>query len=216
MLALIGWWRFFYFFRDPERLIPTGKNIVSRADGVIIYIKRIEEGIIPISTKNKKEIPLEEITKLNLNDIFKRGYIIGIFMSLWDVHINRAPISGTIRKIFYFSTTKNFSMVKLTINNLLKKKRLLPQDPLYLFRNERNTIFIEGEIPICVVQIADEYVNKIICWKREGDYVEKGERIGLIQMGSQVDLLVPHIDSLGIKVKEGMHVKAGESILAIY
>ncbi|MBU0701907.1 phosphatidylserine decarboxylase [bacterium] len=74
------WWRFYYFFRDPERKIPAGDNIVSPADGTIVYVKEINEGQIPMSVKKGKEIRLEEIANIQHNR-FNKGYIIGIFMS---------------------------------------------------------------------------------------------------------------------------------------
>ncbi len=84
----------------------------------------------------------------------------------------------------------------------------------HIFQNERNTLLIKGFFPVWVVQIADIYVNKIECWVKESDNVSKGERFGMIKMGSQVDLLFPvsPIDSLVVKI--GDKVRAGESIIA--
>ena len=73
---------------------------------------------------------------------------------------------------------------------------------------------IEGGLPVYVTQIADIYVNKIDCWAKEGDNLEKGQRIGMIKMGSQVDIVFPVFPNVKITVKEGQKVKAGESIIA--
>jgi phosphatidylserine decarboxylase len=220
LITIVGvllYWRFIYFFRDPERIIPSGNNVVSPADGTIVYIKKIDKGCIPLSIKNKKEIKLEEITKVDFKSKFEGGYIIGIFMSPWDVHVNRAPIKGRIEDIFYYQSKFNLTMAKVTLNKLLKRKELLPLAPHYLFENERNSLIIHGDFPVAVIQIADQYVNKIECWVKKDQLVEKGERIGLIRMGSQVDILLSSLnDKVRILVKEGIHVKAGETILAVY
>jgi phosphatidylserine decarboxylase len=213
LIILILYWRFFFFFRDPERTIPPGENIVAPADGIIIYIKRIKEGEIPIVTKGKDQIKIEELTKVANYEIFHSGYIIGIFMTLFSVHINRAPIAGKVEKIQRFKG-KNISMARMTFNKFFGKK------PLYsncghIIQNERNTIILKGKFPLCLVQIADLYVSKIKCWVKVNQIVEKGQKIGMIRMGSQVDVIFPALGSIEIKVKEGQSVKAGESVLAV-
>lgn len=212
ILLLITYWKFFYFFRDPERIIPPGNNLVSPADGTVIYIKKIEAGEIPIAVKNGNKIKLEEITKASMSDEFKDGYIIGIFMSLWDVHVNRSPIFGVVERIRYFPG-KNLTMARMTMNKLLRRKEVF-QDNGYLLQNERNTLLIRGIFPVAVVQIADLHVNKIVSFVTEKDTLEKGQRIGLIKMGSQVDIILPNMPNGKIKVNIGQHVKAGETIIA--
>lgn len=207
------WWRFYYFFRDPEREIPGGNNIVSPADGTIVYVKEIKNGEIPISVKKGKEIRLEEMSKIHDNR-FNEGYIIGIFMSPLSVHVNRAPISGKVEQISYFHS-KNINMGRMFLNTIFRKK------PFYvgcdhILQNERNTIIINGEFPVAVVQIADVVVHKILCWVKEGQTITKGERIGLIRMGSQVDIILPAEKGIKIVVREGEYVYAGETILATY
>ncbi|MFH1861001.1 MAG: phosphatidylserine decarboxylase [bacterium] len=207
------WWRFYYFFRDPERKIPAGDNIVSPADGTIVYVKEINEGQIPMSVKKGKEIRLEEIANIQHNR-FNKGYIIGIFMSPLSVHINRAPISGKVEQISYFHS-KNINMGRMFLNTIFRIR------PFYsgcdhLLQNERNTIIIDGKFPIAVVQIADVVVHKILCWVKEGQTVTKGERIGLIRMGSQVDIILPAEKGIKIAVKEGEYVYAGQTVLVTY
>lgn len=210
-VALYFYWHFFFFYRDPDRNIPGGKNIVSPADGTIVYIKKVEDGIVPISIKNKKLIKLEEIFKFKLNPP-QPYYLVGVFMHPTDVHVNRAPISGKINRIIY-TQSNNLPMTLMWWRTLL---RIKPYE-LYsnhIIQNERNTILIQGEIPVLMVQIADIYVNKIECWIKEKQEIGKGERIGMIKMGSQVDLLFPMAPILNVEVKVGQKVKAGETIIA--
>ena len=214
-LLLIGllytYWRFLFFFRDPERKIPDGDNIVSPADGTIVYIKKIDSTNVPISIKNKKEIKLDEIFK---GEIISRPYYLGgIFMHPTSVHVNRSPISGIVKEITYMKAN-NLPMTMMWLRVLLKRK---PYElySKHIFNNERNTIYIEGEIPVYVTQIADIYVNKIECWLKKFDKVEKGQRFGMIKMGSQVDFLFPILPNISIKIEEGEKVKAGETIIAI-
>jgi phosphatidylserine decarboxylase len=214
-IAFFLYWRFFYFFRDPERIIPAGNNVVSPADGIVIYVKEVEKGEVPIAIKNNKEIRLEEITKSNLDDEFSQGYIIGIFMTLFSVHVNRSPIAGRIEKISYFQNSPNLSLAQLTLNTLFGRKPLHGSGE-HILQNERNTIRIDGDIPLYVVQIADSYVKRIVCWVKEEQSVKKGQRIGLIRMGSQVDLIFPKYDGIRTVVNEGDHVVAGESVIATY
>jgi phosphatidylserine decarboxylase len=212
-VALAIYWRFFYFFRDPDRITPSGDNIVAPADGTIIYIRKVEEGKVPLAIKNRKEIELEEIMKLDPDGKASQRYIMGIFMTPLDVHVNRAPISGKVEQMLYFSG-KNFSMARMTFN------KILGINPLYsgtghILQNERNTMLIKGEFPVYVVQIADSYVKKIENWVKEGEVVKKGQRIGIVKMGSQVDVIFP-LEPLEIQVREGQHVTAGETILATW
>lgn len=211
-IILYVYWRFFFFFRDPERVIPSGNNIVSPADGTIVYIKKIDDNSIPLTIKKKKEIKLDEFLNSKILDSSCPYYIIGVFMHPTSVHVNRAPIAGVIKKIIY-TTGRNLPMTATWMRVLFNRK---PYE-LYgshIFTNERNTILIEGILPVYITQIADIYVKKIECWVKEGESVVKGQRIGMIKMGSQVDTVFPLKKNIEIAVKEGDKVKAGESILA--
>ena len=209
-IAVYLFWRFNFFFRDPSRIIPSGDSIVSPADGTIVYIKKIKNGVVPISIKKKKEIQLNEISKLDIpnNDY----YIIGIFMHPTSVHVNRAPIEGMVKKIVY-TKARNLPMTLMWWRVLLRIKPYELYSP-HIFMNERNTIFIDGFLPVFIIQIADIYVNKIQCWVKEGQKILKGEKIGRIIMGSQVDLVFPCRDEIKIVVRDGQKIKAGETIIA--
>jgi phosphatidylserine decarboxylase len=212
--ALYLWWRFFFFFRDPERTPPEGNNILSPADGTIVYIKKIKKNIIPISIKNKKEIKLEELTHQK-NFLNKNYFLIGIFMHPTSVHVNRAPIKGKITFQKYISNKKNLPMTLMWMRTLFNFKPYEKYSK-HILENERNITTITGPFPVTIIQIADIYVNKIVSFVKKENNVKKGQRIGIIKMGSQVDLLLPYDKNLNIKIKKGQKVKAGESILAEY
>jgi phosphatidylserine decarboxylase len=196
LIIIFVWFKYLYFVRDPERRIPDGNNIVSPADGIVVYVREIE---------------VEEITKVPGLQ-FDGGKLIGIHMSIFNVHINRAPISGRIEKLFYYKG-KNLSMIKMGLRTLLRLKPYY-KDSEHIIQNERETSIIRSEngFSICLIRIADRIVKKIVGLKEQGDLVVKGERIGLIKMGSQVDIILP--PDVQVLVKEGDRVVAGETVIA--
>ncbi len=212
VIVVYFWWRFYFFFRDPERDAPEGRDILAPADGKIVYIKKVTKNIIPMSIKEGKKIQINEITKMSqLND--EEKFIIGIFMFPWSVHVNRAPIEGVIGETFHFKN-KNRPMTLMWMKSLFNIRPYYKKC-YHVLENERKTTVIKGPLEVIVVQIADIYVNKILSWVKPDQRVAKGQRIGMIKMGSQVDCIFP-ADKVMIRVKEGQHVKAGETILATY
>ncbi|HQH24768.1 MAG TPA: phosphatidylserine decarboxylase [Bacteroidales bacterium] len=188
---------FFYrFFRNPHRIIPGDQNdIVSGADGRIIYIKELEKDQIPVTVKKLRIADLSEITKTN---ILKRPcYLIGIAMTLFDVHVNRSPIDGKIVLV------KHTDGTAIGLNT-----------PVSTITNERNTVVIEREDGVIagVVQIAARGVRRCIIMKKPGDIVERGSIIGKIRWGSQFDMIIPR--NCEIKIREGEQVYAGSTIIA--
>lgn len=209
--------RFVWFYRDPPRTPQeTERTIISPADGQIVYIKKIEEGKISAEKLGQK-IKLEEIAKFPL-DTKPEGWIIGIYMSPLDVHFNYAPIAGKAEKIAYTKAKANLPMadlleyitlayLKRTVDNFAKR---------FHFENERNTILLKGEeFSVVVVEIADKFVNKINCFVKEGQGLALGEKIGFVDRGSQVDLIILKED-LDFKVKFGDQVYGAKSIIAKY
>lgn len=187
---------FFYrFFRNPDRKIPGEKNdIVSPADGRVIYIKELEKSQIPVSIKKKRIANVSEITK---TDILEQPcYLIGIAMTLFDVHYNRAPIDG------------NIIMVKHTPGSAIGLNT--PESTLV---NERNTTVFEREdgIKAGVVQIAARWVDRCIVIPKEGALMKRGDIFGKIRWGSQADLVIPR--NCEICVREGEQVYAGSTII---
>ncbi len=184
------------FFRNPSRRITSDKDeFVSPADGRIIYIKELEKDQIPVSVKKYRLASIEEVTKTSIPE--QPCYLIGIAMTLFDVHVNRAPINGKV------------ILVKHTPGKYLGLNR--PESTIV---NERNTIVIQREdgIMVAVVQIAARYVRRCIVSVREGENVAHGAIIGRIRWGSQADVIIPR--NCEIIVREGDQVFAGETVLA--
>lgn len=210
IIIIYIFWRFKYFFRDPVRVIPSGDNLVSPADGTIVYVKEIRSGIIPIAVKKNNKIKLDEITKMNIpKDI---SYcIVGIFMHPTSVHINRSPIDGIVEDVVY-TNGNNLPMTLMWWRVLLRRK---PYEwySEHIIKNSRNSVLIKGRIPVVVVQIADIYVSKIEFWMNKGSNIVKGDKIGRIVFGSQVDLIFPML-KCDVKVKVGQYVKAGQDVIA--
>ena len=161
-----------FFFRDPEREITTDQSlVVSPADGRVTIVKEIEPG-----TANSPNL-------------------VSIFLSPFDVHINRSPIAGTITDVTY-----------------ARGKFLMATNPNASLVNEQNVLTIQGErITVICKQIAGILARRIVCWKKAGDRVDLGERIGLIKFSSRTDLILPC--SVEIVVSKGMRVKGGISVI---
>jgi phosphatidylserine decarboxylase len=158
-----------FFFRNPKRQIPTDPRvIVSPADGKVVKVDRVGN-----------------VTKLS------------IFLSLFDVHVNRSPIAGRIEAIDYKK-----GKFKAAFNHAASVE------------NERNVIMVaNGNLKLVFTQIAGLIARRIVCWKKVGDTVAKGELIGLIRFGSRVDVLFPA--GTEATVVPGMRVRGGESPIGI-
>jgi phosphatidylserine decarboxylase len=161
-----------FFFRDPERTPPPDpETIVSPADGRIMEI--VEEA--------RDGHP---------------GRRISIFLSIFDVHVNRAPVVGRITAIEYRSGKFYAAM----------RGRASAE-------NEQNAIHVSSEHgEVVFKQIAGWIARRIVCWKAVGDSVTRGERVGMIRFGSRVDIWLP--DRVEILIRPGRHVAGGTSILA--
>jgi len=120
--------------------------------------------------------------------------MISIFMSPLDVHVQRAPINGRIRKILY------------------QKGKFRPANSLNAIRNENNQILIQDIDAVKVIQIAGLIARRIECFVKTGDHVLKGDKIGRINLGSQVTMIIPK--NVVLKVRKGERVTAGETIIA--
>lgn len=157
-----------FFFRDPERKIPADPSVVvSPADGKVVEILQQSDGTTRIS----------------------------IFLSIFNVHINRAPIDGIIESTQY--TPGKFKPAF---------------DPNASAENEQNVLVIDhGSYKIKVSQIAGILARRIVCWKKTGEAVQKGERFGLIKFGSRVDLTLPR--NVIPSVKKGDRVKGGSTVV---
>lgn len=165
-----------FFFRNPERHPPSDEHaVLSPADGTVVEV-------------------LDETVSENFQLPGLRR--ISIFMSIFNTHVNRIPVSGMIEK-------------KVHVAGIFLDAR----EPRSSLLNERNSLIIKGEQGLIeVVQIAGKVARRIVCWVRPGDAVRKGERFGLIRFGSRLDVYLP--GGYDIVVGVGMRVKAGETIIA--
>ena len=178
------------FYRDPKRVIPVGNCIVSPADGRIIRI--IETSKKGLSVRKG----LLGKVIVSSKDVADQCRIISIFMSPLDVHINRAPIGGT---------------VKLVSHSRGKFFRAYDFDKS--LENEKNEIVIEnGRLRVKVIQIAGFLARRIKCCVSINQKINKGGKIGMICLGSQTMLIIPKHAALRIKLNE--RVKGGETIIA--
>lgn len=133
------------------------------------------------------------VTRIEEND---DGKLVSVFLSPLDVHINRSPIAGRIESVTYIRGKK----MPATSNDAS-------------FFNERNSLKIEGEkITVVCTQIAGILARRIVCWSKEGDNLELGQKFGLIKFSSRTDVLMPF--NVDIKVKIGDKVRGGETIIA--
>jgi len=187
------------FYRDPDRVPPDAENIiVAPADGVVKYVKHIEKGNVPFSSKGKEDVRLSEPLLNILPD--GQGYLIGIGMTFLDVHVTRAPIGGKVTYIEHIP------------GGFYSLKR---EDTPY--RNERLIEIIENDrFRIGLIQIASRLVRRIVAYVREGDQLRLGRRIGIIKFGSQVDIVLPKLEDLKVKVGVADQVYAGISVIAEY
>ena len=158
-----------FFFRNPKREIPADPRvIVAPADGRVVRVERVGN-----------------VTKLS------------IFLSIFNVHVNRSPIAGRIEAVDYKS-----GKFKAAFNHAASVE------------NERNVIMVsQGDIKIVFTQIAGLVARRIVCWKKVGDTVAKGELIGLIRFGSRVDVLFPA--GTDATVEKGMRVRGGSSQIGL-
>lgn len=161
-----------FFFRDPRRSAPTDENlIVSPADGRV--------------TRVSKLAPDDPVSPT----------IVSIFLSPFDVHINRAPVAGVITNVSY--TKGKFLMATREEASLV---------------NEQNALTIEGaRATVVCKQIAGVLARRIVCWKNAGDHLALGERFGLIKFSSRTDLILP--PEVEVQVRVGIKVRGGVTVI---
>lgn len=186
VFAAMGWWLLALillvvtgfvvnFFRDPERVAPEDTDaVVSPADGRVIKVDFAPD---PITGEIRQ--------------------VVCVFMNVFDVHVNRAPVEGSVELIRYIpGKFFNASLDKASTDN------------------ERNILVMgRGADRFTIVQIAGLVARRIVCWTEPGDILRRGERFGLIKFGSRVDLYLP--DGYAVKVYAGETVRAGETALAV-
>ncbi len=169
----------YYFFRDPERVPPAGEGlVVSPADGVVSLI----EAAVPPAELDMPQTPLTRVS---------------VFMNVFNCHVNRAPVAGTVTRIAYRpGKFFNASLDKASADN------------------ERNSLRIRSQTgrDLAVVQIAGLVARRIVCLVAAGDAVSTGERFGLIRFGSRLDVYLPNgVDPV---VRIGQTMVGGETVIA--
>lgn len=164
-----------YFFRDPKRAVPGEAGlVVSPADGRVTRVEKISKG--------DEDSPT----------------VVSIFLSPFDVHINRSPIAGKVIDVTY--TKGRFKSATSDKASLV---------------NEQNALTIEGQgMTVVCKQIAGVLARRIVCWKRAGDSLDLGERFGLIKFGSRTDLVLPA--SVDVSVSVGTRVRGGVTVIGRY
>jgi phosphatidylserine decarboxylase len=197
VIAAAGW-VLVVFYRNPERAAPDRTDvIISPADGVVIYLRTIPPGEVPVADKKGHASLLRELQGTSLCE--SGAVAIGISMNLADVHVNRAPIAGRVRLV---------KRVHGTFGSLRK--------PEMVDSNERVTMVIgTDDLQIAMVQIASRLVRRIVTFVSEGDELRLGQRIGAIRFGSQVDLLLPLEKDIRLAVEVGDRLVAGRTIVAV-
>ena len=161
-----------YFFRHPDRTIPgDDKLVVSPADGKIVKITAVGQG--QVSQRQ-----------------------VSIFLSVFNVHVNRAPIEGELEKLEY-----RRGRFKVAFDDEASRV------------NEQNILTIRGrDATLVMKQIAGLIARRVVCWKQAGQKLQRGEVIGLIRFGSRVDLMLP--ENANVLVRVGDRVKGGSSVIA--
>ncbi|WP_299783830.1 phosphatidylserine decarboxylase [uncultured Marivita sp.] len=169
----------YYFFRDPERVVPDAPGLViSPADGIVSLI----EPAVPPRELGLPEVPLTRVS---------------VFMSVFNCHINRAPVAGKVEKIAY----KPGKFLNASLDKASED-------------NERNSLVIrmEDDRILTVTQIAGLVARRILSFTQEGAVLDRGERFGLIRFGSRLDIYLP--DGVEPSVKIGQTMVAGETVIA--
>jgi phosphatidylserine decarboxylase len=176
LLALVAAGYMLYFFRDPERQPPADPAaVVAGADGVVMSVKEMPE-----------------------NQFLKTETVrISIFLSLFDVHVNRAPVAGKITFLQWYPGKRYFTFQEKSSDY-----------------NQHNSILIENQRTKCLVnQIVGPVARRVVYWLRLDQEVALGERIGMMKFGSRLDMYLPKAD-VTVRVQKGDRVRAGVSVVA--
>jgi phosphatidylserine decarboxylase len=208
-------WRHVWFFRNPPRFPPPGENLVSPADGTVVYVNRLEPRQDVITIKQGVQARLADIVR---EDLAWPKILVGIFMSPFNVHYNRVPLTGWVEFIHHHPPIfKNRCMAPMHWRTLLKWPPLY-KNSLHILNNERTVTKLRGQfkenpLPYYIVQIAGRSVRGIDSYVQVGQHLDKGLTFGMIRIGSQVDLVVPYVSDMRVMVKPGDKVRAGETVI---
>ena len=177
----VGW-----FFRNPEREIPGGdETVVSPADGLVMVVRRLDLATLPeYATWTQAAGP-----------VTGEGTQVTIFLSVFDVHVNRSPIGGRIVR-------SEYRPGRFLVASLERATQ----------ENEQQIVTVTNDhLTVVFRMIAGLIARRIVLWKQEGEEIGRGERVGLIKFGSRVDLILP--PNVEVLVKKGERVRGGSSII---
>lgn len=185
-ILFLLFWKY-WFLRNPDRDIPEGRRFLSPADGRVIEIISSDHGAPMSSSHSKKK----------QGEIPQRSYRITVYLSLFDVHYQRAPVDGRVVSLHYVPG------------------RFFPAFSLKARGNERNEILFDNQElgRIELIQVAGILARRIKCFVRTGENITKGQVIGVIRFGSRVIFSIPALD---LKIRKGQRVKAGRTVIAEY
>jgi phosphatidylserine decarboxylase len=183
-MAFVAW-----FFRNPDREVPGGdETVVSPADGLVVVVRKVDLGeIAEYSTWTTGEVEGQALTG--------EGTQVSIFLSVFDVHVNRSPIGGRIIR-------SEYRPGKFLVASLERATQ----------ENEQQIVTVRNsELTVVFRLIAGLIARRIVTWKNQGEMIARGERIGLIKFGSRVDIILP--PNVEVVVRRGQRVKGGSSVI---
>jgi phosphatidylserine decarboxylase len=176
--VMLIWLEIVYFFRDPERIIPSEDGaVVSPADGTVTHVEEVDEPDFPGG----------------------RALRISIFLSIFNVHVNRMPCAAEVVDVRYFPGA---------YLDARKAESAVRNEQLWI-----DAVAAGTGRPLRVKQISGAIARRIVCWLKPGDHVGRGERIGMIKLGSRTDLLLPAAAAAEVCARVGDKVRGGTTIL---
>lgn len=199
-----AWWRFFFFHRNPSRTIPPGSSPVFPADGRILYVENVS---LTSSSTNAYHRRVQEAF-----DCTGEWTVLATYLSIFDVHFVRSPIAGKVRLHHVNAINENQSMGGSFFIAALRRPLPIGRRS-YTEKNEFLGVSVESATTqILLVLMADWWIDQILTFVDDGQLIDRGQVIGKIQMGSQVDLWIP-ADTFDSMPEVGTAVRAGETLL---
>ena len=204
--AAFAWWRFQFFHRNPARIPPPGTGPVCPADGRILYVDDVE---LTAGVSNPYHARVRDAFAVEGD-----WTVVATYLSIFDVHFVRAPIAGRVRLHHVAPISTNRSMGGSFVYAALRRPLPLGRRD-YTEKNEFLGVSVEGDgLRILLVLMADWWIDQIVTLVEDGDTVQRGQLLGKIQMGSQVDLWAPAGRLVGIP-GTATAVRAGETVLGV-